>query len=164
MKVEITSQYIASLNMLMDTIKKCPESLWNNKEYENSYWHIVYHTLFYTSLYLSESLVKFSPWEKHKANYDCLGSFTYDNKAVIIENAYSKNEMTEYLETIFNNLENSVNDTLLDEKSGFDWLPMNRMELHLYNIRHIQHHTGQLIERLHQKGIKGIVWEAKSYK
>ena len=28
---------------------------------------------------------------------------------------------------------------------GYDlWLPFSRLELHLYNLRHIQHHTGQL--------------------
>lgn len=37
--------------------------------------------------------------------------------------------------------------------------PMNRLQLHLYNIRHLQHHVGQLTERLHQAGIKGIKWE-----
>jgi hypothetical protein len=162
MKKEIISQYKASLNMLMDTIKKCPENLWNNNEYENTYWHIVYHTLFYTSLYLSISPIKYSPWEKHKDNYNCLGSVTRDNKPVVIENIYSKNEIMEYIGSLFSNLENSVNNTPMDEKSGFDWMPMNRMELHLYNIRHIQHHTGQLIERLHQKGIKGIKWEVMS--
>jgi hypothetical protein len=36
----------------------------------------------------------------------------------------------------------------LDAASGFDWLPFNRFELHLYNMRHLQHHTGQLTERL----------------
>jgi uncharacterized damage-inducible protein DinB len=50
----------------------------------------------------------------------------------------------------------------MEEKSGFDWLPTNRMELHLYNIRHIQHHTGQLVERLRQNGVKGIRWETMS--
>jgi len=99
---------------------------------------------------------------KHKANYNRLGSVTYDNKPIIIEGIYSKNEMLEYAESIYNNCESSVNNTLMEEKSGFDWLPINKTELHLYNIRHIQHHTGQLIERLHQFGIKGIEWESSS--
>ena len=28
--------------------------------------------------------------------------------------------------------------------SGFEWLKFTRAETHVYNIRHIQHHTGQL--------------------
>jgi hypothetical protein len=160
MKKEIASQYKASLKMLMDTIQKCPNDLWENNEYENQYWRIVYHTLFYTSLYLEPA--KFIPWAKHIENYNRLGSVTYDNKPIIINKAYSKKEMLDYLEIIYNDCESLVKNTLIEEKSGFDWLPTNRMELHLYNIRHIQHHTGQLVERLRQNGVKGIRWETMS--
>jgi len=45
--------------MLTDTIKRCPDELWENNEYENTYWRIVYHTLYYASLYLEPD--KFSP-------------------------------------------------------------------------------------------------------
>ena len=30
------------------------------------------------------------------------------------------------------------------EPSGFSWQPVTRGELHICNIRHVQHHTGQL--------------------
>jgi hypothetical protein len=160
-KKEITSQYRASLNMLLETIKKCPESLWENDKYENPYWRIVYHTLFYTSLYISKSNSEFIPWQKHRTNYQFLGSTTHNNKPVVVGDAYSKDEMTEYLNLIFDNCKHSVNDVPLTKQSGFEWLPINKLELHLYNIRHIQHHIGQLIERLHQKGIGGIKWEVK---
>jgi hypothetical protein len=36
----------------------------------------------------------------------------------------------------------------LDAESGFSWLPFSKLELQLYNIRHIQQHTGELMERL----------------
>jgi hypothetical protein len=32
--------------------------------------------------------------------------------------------------------------------SRFAWIPLNKLELQFYNIRHIQHHTGELFERL----------------
>ncbi len=38
--------------------------------------------------------------------------------------------------------------TSLEGPSGFSWLPISRGELHLYNIRHIQHHTGQMSAHL----------------
>ncbi|KPJ52053.1 hypothetical protein AMJ39_08795 [candidate division TA06 bacterium DG_24] len=44
------------------------------------------------------------------------------------------------------------------DPSGFPWLPFNRFELHLYNIRHIQHHAGQLIERLRSQGVTDFEW------
>ncbi len=36
----------------------------------------------------------------------------------------------------------------LNSRCGFDWLPIPRAELHVCNIRHIQHHAAQLILRL----------------
>jgi hypothetical protein len=160
MKKVIVSQYKASLNMLKEVIMKCPAGLWENNEYENEYWRIVYHTLFYTALYLSPRPEEFKPWKEHKADYNNLGTRTYDNRPIVMDEVYTKSGILEYLRSIFNNCRDSVNNTSLDEQSGFGWLPMSKLELHFYNIRHIQHHNGQLIERLHQNGIKGIKWEA----
>jgi hypothetical protein len=36
----------------------------------------------------------------------------------------------------------------LEGASGFYWLPFDKLELQFYNIRHVQHHTGELYERL----------------
>lgn len=40
----------------------------------------------------------------------------------------------------------------LDAPSGFFWLPFNKLELQLYKTRHVQHHAGQLIDRLSTEG------------
>jgi len=166
MKPIIISQYKAALKMLMDVITKCPDELWDDNNYESPYWHIVYHALFYAAFYSSTSPETFIPWEKHKENYNFLGivgpngiSFTIDNS--YSDNSYSKTELMQYAETIFENIESAVHKLNDDEKCAFYWLPISTMELQLYNIRHLQHHTGQLVERLHQNGIKGINWVGK---
>jgi len=141
----------------METIEKCPENLWEDKSYENAYWRIVYHSLFYTAFYLSGSPDKFTPWSGHVINYNYLGSVTQDNEPVIINKPYSKVDLTNYSLSIFNNLGSDISE-LSTEDHGFEWLPMSRLELHLYTIRHLQHHVGQLVERLHQNGIKGLNW------
>ena len=41
--------------------------------------------------------------------------------------------------------------------SGFDWVPLNKLELQFYSIRHLQHHTGELCDRLGQAGID-VAW------
>ena len=46
----------------------------------------------------------------------------------------------------------------LEAGSGFDWVPFDKLELQFYNIRHLQHHTGQLCERLRTKQDIGIGW------
>lgn len=159
MKNELVSEYKAALKMLLDTVKKCPDDLWESVEYENAFWRIAYHALFYTSFYLSQSPDKFVPWDKHIHNYNGLGTVTYDQQPIIINVIYSKNDLIDYAGDIWNDLENKVSEENMDQPCGFSWIPMNRLQLHLYNIRHLQHHVGQMTERLHQKGIKGINWE-----
>ncbi|MCL4826199.1 MAG: hypothetical protein KJZ95_02460 [Caldilinea sp.] len=42
--------------------------------------------------------------------------------------------------------------------SGFYWLPMNKLELQIYNIRHIHAHASELAERLSQRAGIEIDW------
>lgn len=42
------------------------------------------------------------------------------------------------------NYVNAETPDSLAAPSGFSWRPFSRGELHLYNLRHIQHHTGAL--------------------
>lgn len=158
MKDALISQYKASLKMLVDVTERCPAGLWADASYENPYWRIVYHALFYTALYLSESEDKFVPWTKHIHGYNGLGLMSHHNKPILIKQAYSSAEMLGYAASIIKSIEDAVNTTVAGQPSGFDWLPLTKIELHLYNIRHLQHHAGQLTERLRQHGITGIKW------
>lgn len=162
MKKTIISQLLASLAMLQDAIHNCPDDLWDHPEYENKYWHIVYHALFFTHLYLSPSEDQFQAWKKAKQEYQFMGPVPWPpHYTPKIEESYTKAELDEYLEMIKNEALNLINEDDLDADSGFDWLPFNRLELHLYIIRHIQHHTGQLVERLRSFGIKRNRWIVK---
>lgn len=46
----------------------------------------------------------------------------------------------------------------LEAASGFDRLPFSKLELLLYTIRHIQQHTGELMERLGSRAGVEIHW------
>jgi hypothetical protein len=63
-----------------------------------------------------------------------------------------------YLELCRAEVEKQVPLLRLEEGSGFSWLPFNKLELQFYNIRHLQHHTGQLIERLRTVAGIGVGW------
>jgi uncharacterized damage-inducible protein DinB len=52
----------------------------------------------------------------------------------------------------------------LEGPSEFPWLPMSRAELHLYNIRHIQHHTGQLGAFLRRNGVDAGRWVKRGWR
>jgi hypothetical protein len=45
-----------------------------------------------------------------------------------------------------------------EAESGFYWLPMNKLELQIYNIRHLQQHTGELMERLGSRAGVEVDW------
>jgi len=159
MKSDIISQYKAALAMLMDTIEKCPDDLWFSDRYANACWRIAYHAVFYTALYLSKSPGDFKPWPYHRFNYNYLGDKSHDGQLIVITEKYTKGQVIDYAKSVVNDLENLVDDQGLEERCGFEWIPLSRLGLHFYNIRHLQHHTGQLTERLHSVGISGIKWE-----
>jgi hypothetical protein len=135
----IQSQYRAALAMLRSVIVQCPDDLWDDNSYANPFWHVAYHALFYAHLYLQPNEDAFALWEKSKQ-----GSHRMDWDG----EPYSKAEILEYFEFLREQIERQVPDLNLDAPSGFDWLPMSKLELQFYNIRHIQHHTGELCERL----------------
>jgi hypothetical protein len=152
-------QYRASMAMLKEAITKCPESLWLAPEYPNKFWHIAYHVLYCTHMYLQDSHEAFTPWTKHRENYQWLGRLPWPpHEEPKIGTPYSKEEVLEYLEICWQEIGAKVPGLDFDAPSGFYWLPFNKLELQLYNIRHIQHHAGQLIDRLRTVAGIGIGW------
>jgi len=115
MKTELISQYKAALNMLTNVIKKCPDALWQDAGYKSAYCRMVYHTLYYTALYLSESPEKFITWPKHIAGYNNLGRVNKIDEGVDGNN-YSKDDLLTYAGTIAASLDDSIVETELFKK------------------------------------------------
>jgi hypothetical protein len=153
-KEVIKSQYYAALEMLRQAVVKCPEAVWASSEYKNPFWHIAYHTLFYTHLYLHPTEADFRPWEKHRDQVRSLGGVRTSEASI----PYSKEEILEYHKLCMEEMEELVDALKLEADSGFYWLPFDKLELQFYNIRHIQQHTGELCERLGAKGDIEVEW------
>jgi hypothetical protein len=66
----IRSQYLATLEMLKEAIEKCPDPMWDDSTDKNRFWHVAYHALFYTHLYLQPTEQDFKPWAKHRKAHD----------------------------------------------------------------------------------------------
>jgi hypothetical protein len=148
----IKSQYLASLEMLRGAVIQCPDSLWDDPAYKNRFWHVVYHALFYTHLYLQPSEQDFIPWPKNWS-----GSNELDHAG----EPYSKDEILEYFEICREQVVKQTQSLDLDAPSGFDWLPFTKLELQFYTIRHIQQHAGELCERLGAVGGIEVDWVGK---
>jgi DinB superfamily len=155
----LISQYQASLAMLKQAVEICPEDLWLAADYRNQFWHIAYHALFYADLYLHASETEFKFWAKHQPGARLLGAPPgAPREARPVLRPYSKEELLEYQDHCCREVRSKVPAIDFRAPSGFDWLPFNRLEVQLYNIRHLQHHTGQLAERLRARGLAGISW------
>jgi hypothetical protein len=145
----IKSQYWASLEMLREAVRCCPDSLWDNQEDQNRFWQVAFHALFYTHLYLQPNEQAFVPWNKNKT-----GTHRLEKDG----DPYRKEEILEYFEVCREQVEAQVPALDLEAPSGFEWIPFNKLELQFYNIRHIQHHTGELCERLGASGNVEVPW------
>jgi len=155
----LISQYGAALAMLRSAIETSSDRLWVSDSYKNRFWHIAYHTLFYAHLYLSRGEGTFAPWKQGRPQAHFLGALPWPPRAQPeIGEPYSRASLLEYQTLVTESVEGQVRSVPFHEPSGFEWLPMNRLELHLYNIRHIQHHTGQLCDRIRADGGGGVEW------
>ncbi|MHC4778746.1 MAG: DinB family protein [Planctomycetota bacterium] len=155
----ISSQYRASLKMLRKAVEACPAELWADEKYGNRFWHIAYHTLFYTHLYLQQEEADFVPWEKTRPNHQFMGPLPWPpHDLPEIGEPYTKEELLQYCDLCHEQVGERLEALDPEGPSGFEWIPMNKLELQFYNVRHVQHHAGQLIERLRTVTGKGVEW------
>lgn len=151
----LQSQFHATLSMLKQTIERCPNTLWTAPTATRPFWHIGYHVLFYTHLYLAPTGADFTPWQHHRPNYNFLGETPWSSHRMEeINQPYTKDEILAYLAFCQHEVDTRIHNIDPDAPSGFDWLPFNKLELMLYNLRHLQHHTGELGDRLGQQHIE----------
>jgi hypothetical protein len=158
LKTILTCQFEAALCMLRDCIRRCPQEHWEGKIANDSFRQVAYHTLFFVDLYLSPSEAAFTLRDVHLKGGD-------ERLSTAATTGLSKDETLVYLtfcrQKALNTLAVETVESLKRE-SGFSWLPFSRGELHLSNIRHIQHHTGQLSAFLRKIADDGERWWVKT--
>ena len=159
-KAATISQYRAALAMLEQAIGECPEAMWNAPDPPNRFWQVAYHSLFYTHLYLSESLDSFKPWPRHIEGYEALGHMPNSSEPPEVE-TLSKEVILEYLEFCQNEVTEKISTLNVEAPSGFHWLAFDKVELQYYNIRHLVLHTGELCERLGTRAGIDVNWVGK---
>ena len=158
-RAAIKSQYLAALEMLRQAITHCPESLWDDPQDKNRFWHVAYHALFYTHLYLQDREEDFTPWAKHRKDHNFLGPVPWPPHYVPqLGEPYTQDEILAYCALCEQQVRERVDALDLETASGFYWLPFGKLELQFYNIRHLQQHTGELMERLGARAGIDVDW------
>jgi hypothetical protein len=157
-KTILTGQFEASICMLNECVRKCPREHWEGKIANDSFRQVAYHTLFFVDLYLSPNEAAFTLRDFHERGGD-------ERLSTAPSTGLAKDETLVYLAICRQKaLETLAAETAesLQRQSGFSWLPFTRGELHLSNIRHVQHHTGQLSAYLRRIVEDGERWWVKS--
>lgn len=162
MQKEITSQYLAALEMIKTVIEQCPDDLWRSEEFTNPFWHIAYHALFYIHLYVQPEEADFIPWEKNRPNISGFGPPPWaKDEPWERGEPYTQAELLDYLAICQKEVTKQTAKLNPEAPSGFSWIPLNKLELQFYNIRHLQLHTGELCERLWAEAGIEVGWIGK---
>ena len=157
-KTMIWHQFGAAIDMLDNAMRACPDDLWGDRSQRQEFWYVAFHTLFFLDLYLSDSDKEFAPPAPFTLD-------EMDERGLLPERVYTKEELQKYLEhgrkkcrvTISAMTEENAN-----RRCGFVWLDLSLAEMLLYNMRHVQHHAGQLNLILRQKIESAPCWIRKT--
>ena len=149
-------QFGGVIDMLENAIKTSNDHLWLS----NNFWYITYHTLFYLDYYLSEDPDTFHP--PHPFDLS-----EFDPEGRMPDRIYSKLELLDYLEFCRKKCFYFIQD-LNEDTMKKRWVNPYRdysfFEMVVYNMRHVQHHTGQLNLLIRQVQDEGAGWVSRTDK
>lgn len=147
-------QFGAAIAMLENALLACPDELWSDRSRQPEYWYVVFHTLFFLDLYLSESLDEFAPPAP-------FGLEELDPAGVLPPRVYTKEELHTYLQHCRVKCRATIAALTVEqagEERGFGSIRGSVVELLIYNLRHVQHHAAQLNLILRQETDSAPGW------
>jgi hypothetical protein len=157
-KAVLWGQFGASLDMVENALRACPEALWSDRTRQPEFSYTVFHALFWLDLYLSGAAEGFAP----------PAPFTLDEldpAGLLPERAYRKDELLAYLDHGREKCRTTI-AALTDERARarcrFAWGEVGFAELLVYNLRHVQHHAAQLNLILRQQTASAPRWVART--
>lgn len=151
----IWNQFGASLDMLENAIIMCPDEDWGT---ETSFWYASYHCTFWANYYLTAEPNKFAlPAPFTLSEFEPTGKMP--------DRIYSKREVLTYLEHCRQKA-NLLLSKLTIDKLNERWINGSKnytlIEILIYNIRHIQHHSAQLNLLLRQTINNAPTWVSRT--
>jgi hypothetical protein len=156
----IRNQYEAAFCTLNACVDKCPETAWNAAVVNYKFCQVVFHTLFFTDYYLGLSEEPFRQQLFHREHARVFRDYEeLEDRAPVL--LYEKTWTKVYLEHCRNKARVVVGSETaesLSARAGFARRNFSRAELHVCNIRHIQHHAAQLSLRLRIDSQQEVPW------
>jgi hypothetical protein len=160
LKTLITNQFEAAASTLNACIDKCPEEAWNAPVANYKFCQVVFHTLFYTDYYLGISEEALRPQAFHRENAHVFRDYEELEPrppVLLYERAWTKSYL-QYCRKKCHEVIAAETAESLAAPTKFPRKAFSRAEIHVYNIRHIQHHAAQLILRLRLDSQQDVPW------
>lgn len=157
-------QFGASIDMLAEALRDCPDELWEAQLWEDepdqwvasgfsTFWYLGYHALFWLDLYLTGAEEGFVPPEP----FDLVEM----EAGEALPRTYSREELLAYLSQCRERCQETILAVTNEQASRlcrFGWGEVTFAELQLYNLRHVQEHGAQLRMFLGQRGSTAAGW------
>lgn len=162
----IANQFEATFCMLGACVDRCPEADWQMPIANLTFNQAAFHALYYGDVYLGPDLKSLREQEFYQANAGILGD-PKELRDRIPKTVYDRAFIQSYLkhcrEKAAKVIAEETEDTL-KRQPGFDWLEFSRAEVHVYNLRHLQHHTAHLSLRLRLDAGVEIPWVGSGWR
>jgi hypothetical protein len=149
MKSELASQYRIALAMLRGVIAETAEDTWvYTDEVKEAAWHIAYHAVYYANIYCSPTEGQVKRWPRQSNDCHFLGPTPWPpHERFVPHESYSKADVIEFIDFVLAAIPEYLEHLEPEKPCWPHWYKQNQFEFHLNNLRHIQHHTAQLVER-----------------
>lgn len=152
---DVAAQAGAALAMIEGCIENCPSELWRAASSTMGYWYLVYHSLFFVDHDLSPQEREFRSvaFDVHEYELKQLEPpYTVP---------YAQDDLLGYValcrercRRVLDGLRDGHGPTLRGETR----LGLSPVGVLLYNVRHVQHHVGQLNGLLREAGGAPVRW------
>lgn len=169
----LARQMEAALAMLADCVRVCPGEHWDLPIAKYPFWQVAYHALCFVDCYLSPSNEAFHAELAERAasraggrggkagGLDLHPAGINELEDEYPSRRFERGELLAYVDLCRGKIGRVLGEEggdALEGASGFSWLAFTRAELHMYNIRHVQHHAGQLGAALRRVGVEPGRW------
>lgn len=165
-KQSIASQFEAAFLTLQKCIDQCPDESWNQPVANNAYSQSLFHALFFGDLYLGDTIEAMKEQGFHLEHAEIFEGYEELKHHHEPQKTYDRAFVQSYLnfcrDKAKSELAAETEDSLTAQVNS-PWHTFSRLEMHVYNIRHLQHHGAQLILRLRINHNPEIAWVRNGY-
>ena len=145
-KQSIQNQFEAALATIESCVNACDDDDWLKPIVNLTFSQATFHALFFCDVYLGKDLQSLKEQPFHTQHADAFGEYEELEDRQQTQ-SYTKNFVRLYIQHCGEKADSVIaaeTPESLARTPGFDWLDFSRAEVHVYNLRHLFHHTAQL--------------------